>query len=90
MFEGSFKDVSNKFQGCFKKVSKGFQGKIEMCQDISKRFHGCFKNVSIKLCFAILLLHVKHRSYPSRRRACYTFSIVQTHVLQNYQAEIQT
>ena len=82
-FIKSFKGVSRKFQGCFKEI-------LRMFQDISKRFHVCFKNVSIKLCFAILLLHVKHRSYPSRRRACYTFSIVQTHVLQNYQAEIQT
>ena len=37
---------------------------------ISKTFLGGFKNDSMKFCFAILLLHGSHRSYPSRRRAC--------------------
>ena len=30
---------------------------------------GCFKNLLMKFCFAILLLHESHCSYPSRRRA---------------------
>ena len=33
---------------------------------------GCFKNVSMMFCFLIFLLHVSHRSYPSRRRACFS------------------
>ena len=56
LFQGSFKDV----QGSFKKVSGLFY----------ESFQGSFKNVSFKFCFAILLLHGTHHSYPNRRRAC--------------------
>ena len=37
--------------------------------------HRCFKNVLVKFCFAILFSHVSHRSYPSRRRACFTQNV---------------
>ena len=47
----------------------------ESVKCVSRKYHkkypGCFKKVSIKFCFAFLLLHGSHRSYPSRRRACF-------------------
>ena len=46
----------------------------ESVKSVSNRFYekiqGSFKNLSMKFCFAILLLHKSHCSYPSRRRAC--------------------
>ena len=62
-FEGSFKDVFKKFQGCLKKVSRVFQ------ENFTKSFMGVSK-VSMKF-FSICLTHESHRSYPSRRRACF-------------------
>ena len=35
--------------------------------ELGKKFQGYFKNISMKFCFAILLLHESHRSYPSSR-----------------------
>ena len=56
------KEVSRVLKESVKCVSRKFQ----------KQFQGHFKNVSMKFCFAILILHGSHRSYPSRRRACYS------------------
>ena len=63
VFQDSFIDILRKFQGCLIKVSSVFQ---ENC-----KFQGCFKNVSMKFCLTNLMLHGSHRSYPSRRRACF-------------------
>ena len=75
MFQGSFKVVTWKVEGCswrprklqwyFKKVSSVF------LENSIEKFQGCFKNVSMNFCFAVLFLHVSHRSYPSRRRVCF-------------------
>ena len=65
VFQGIFKDVLRNFQGCVEKVSSVFQ------ENFNKKFQGRFKNVSMKFCFAILFSHGSHRSYPSRRRACF-------------------
>ena len=54
-------------QNCFKISSRQFQNCFK---DFLTKIQGCFKNVSMRFCFAILLLHGSHRSYPSRRRAC--------------------
>ena len=40
-------------------------------RNFKQKVSGMFQNVSIKFCFAILFLHDSHRSYPSRRRACF-------------------
>ena len=34
----------------------------------------------MKFCFAIMLLHGSHRSYPSRRRACFSIKVVCSHL----------
>ena len=39
---------------------------IKSFKGVSRVFQECFNEVF----FAILFLHVSHRSYPSRRRAC--------------------
>jgi len=45
-----------KFQGCFKGVSRVFQGSFKKTFKVfQKKFH----------------VHGTHRSFPSRRRACY-------------------
>ena len=67
-FKGCFKGVLRQFQRRFKEVSRVFKESVKC---VSKKFQGCFKNVLMKFCFAILLLHGSHRSYPSRRRACF-------------------
>ena len=54
-----------KFPRCLKEESSVFQ------ENFTKKFQRCFKNVSMKFCFAILFLHRSHRSYLSRRRACF-------------------
>ena len=56
-YKESFLGVSRKSQVCFKKIKK-------------KKLQVFFKECSMKFCFAILILHGSHRSYPSRRRAC--------------------
>ena len=63
VFQGSLRQ----FQRCFREVSRAFKERVKC---VSIKFQGCLKNVLMKLCFVILLLHVSHRSYPSRRRAC--------------------
>ena len=57
MFQLRLKGVLSNFKG----VSRVFEESLK----------GCFKSVSMKFCFAILFLHGSHRSYPSRRRACF-------------------
>ena len=59
-------------QRCFEEVSK----KVLACfKTIWKKLQGCFKNVSMKFCLTNFLLHGSHRSYPSRRRACFLLQI---------------
>ena len=62
----SSKGVSRQLQRCFKEVSREFKENIKC---VSRKFQK--KNVSMMCCFAILLFHGSHRSYPGRRRACY-------------------
>ena len=53
------------------KVLRMFQGSFKECfKEVSKVFQGRFKGVSGKFqkCF---MLHGTHRSFPSRRRACF-------------------
>ena len=38
-----------------------------------------FNHNTIKFCFAILFLHGSHRSYPSRRRACFLIFVKHRH-----------
>ena len=64
-FEGSIKGISRMFQGSFKGVSRMFHGSFN---DVLRKFQGCLKIVSS------VLLHGSHRSYPSRRRACFLLS----------------
>ena len=81
-FEGSFKDVLRKFQGCLKKVSSVFlaltlpkiqnfnmRSLFSKFKNFSRVFKESVKCVSRK--FHKKLLHGSHRSYPSRRRACF-------------------
>ena len=64
-FQGSLKTALRKLQGCLKKM-------LSVCQEnFKKKLQGCFMNVLSKFHFPILLLQGSHRSYPSRRRACY-------------------
>ena len=58
------KEVKKEFKGSFKDVSSMFQ------ENLKKKYQECVKNVSMKFCCAILL-NGSHRSYPSRRRACF-------------------
>ena len=58
-------------------VSRVSKGSVNVLQEnFNKKFQGCFKNVSMKFCFAIVFSHVSHRSYPSRRRACYSMNVL--------------
>ena len=74
LFQGSFNSVSKVFQRLFRKFSWDFQG---CCHSVSWKLgisgvsKGSFKNISRQYCFLILLLLGSHRSYPSKRRACY-------------------
>ena len=69
---GSFKAVSRQFQRHIKKVSKVFKGRVKcVSRKLKKKLQVFFKECSMKFCFAILILHGSHRSYPSRRRACF-------------------
>ena len=61
------KGVSRHFQRRFKEVSRV----LASVKCVSRKFQWCFKNILMKFCFAILLLHGSHRSYPSRRRVCF-------------------
>ena len=56
-----FKEISRVFKECLKCVLK----------EILRTFQVYLKNVSMKFCFAILLLHGTHHSYPSRGSACF-------------------
>ena len=76
-----FKCVLKKLQGYFKSASNVVERKITKCSkevsslfqrnsnNVSIVFQSSFKGVSRKFCF--LILHGTHRSYPSRRRACF-------------------
>ena len=78
VFQGRFKKVSRAFQTIFKGVTWNFQGCI---QSVSKVFQKCFKSVSKSVSKVFqqnvqgvsrsLMLHGTHRSYLSRRRACF-------------------
>ena len=63
LFLGSLKVVLRKFQGCLKKVSS-VSKKISL--KVSRIYQESLNEVSIAIS-----LHESHRSYPSRRRACY-------------------
>ena len=67
MFQESFKGVVRNIEGCFNGVLKGLK-------EVSRKFCVVFRKFSrqllLKFCFAILLLHGTHCSFPSRRRAC--------------------
>ena len=68
-FKSAQKVLEKKFQKCSKEVSRLFQGSFNK---VSKGFQSSFnKGVSRKLCF--LILHGTYRSYPSRRRACFSW-----------------
>ena len=55
-----------------KEVSRAFKESMKcISRNLNNKFQGCFKNVSMKLYFVILFLHISHRSYPSRRMACW-------------------
>ena len=78
MFEKSFNGESRELQGylrgvqrLFQGVSRQFQGSFEKVLRQFRGFIMFFKNVSMKFCFATLLWHESHRSYLSRRRACF-------------------
>ena len=64
-FQGSFKDILRKFPRCFREESSVFQ------ENLKKKTSSVFQRVLTKFCFAILILHGSHRSYSSRRRACF-------------------
>ena len=65
LFQGSFKDLLRKLKGCLKKVSSVFQ------ENFKHNFKGASKMFNeVLLC--IFVLRGPHRSYPSRRRACYS------------------
>ena len=55
------------FQGCFKKDSRVFHRSFKC---VSRKFQGCFQSV-LKGFHISFMLHGTHRSFPSRRRACF-------------------
>ena len=63
-FKWYFKCFSMQFQKVWKEVSRNFK-------TVASVFQENF-NVSMKFCFPTFFLHGSHRSYPSRRRACWT------------------
>ena len=77
VIQGSFKVIWKKFKGCFKAVSKTFQGVSRVFKEVSSVFQEnlkrSFKGVSkmFQWSFAILFFYGSHRSYPSKRRACF-------------------
>ena len=87
VFQERFKVLPRNIEGCFDRVLSGFQGRLKEVhwvfegsfKDVSRMFKEVlsfffqqgFKKVSMKSWFAILFWHESHRSYPSRRRACY-------------------
>ena len=91
VFHKRFKNVSkgplSKFQGGLKKrfrdISRTFHSVFQKCfKDVSRQTFRFFKDVASTIesisrlfCFESLLLHVTHLSYPSRRRACFVFSL---------------
>ena len=54
------KEFVRVFKGCFKGFSSKFQGGFMEFEGVSRVFQGSFKK-----------FHGTHRSYPSRRSACY-------------------
>ena len=84
-FYRSCKDVSRKFQGCFTEVSrvlwersKGVSRKFQWCfRKVAWMLHESFKvfQGSFMKTFRVFqnsfMLHGTHRSFPSRRRACF-------------------
>ena len=82
LFQGSFKGVLRKFKGvkgCLKSVAWVVKGCFKGV-DVSWKFQGCFQSVlnvfqgSFKKIFKVIqrsfMLHITHRSYTSRRKAC--------------------
>ena len=67
MFLETFKGTLRIFKRSSKGVSSEFKGSFK---DISWMLQRCLKKVP-SFSFAILLVHGSHRSYPSRRRACF-------------------
>ena len=72
MFLRRLKGVSRQSQRHSKEVSRVFKESVKcVLRNFKQKVSRVFQNVSIKFCFAILFLHESHRSYPSRRRACF-------------------
>ena len=74
----SFKGASQVSKRSSKGVSRQFQTYSRVLKKVSsvfqENFIKSFKNLSMKFCIAILLQHESHRSYPSRRRACFSLT----------------
>ena len=77
-----FREVSCKFQRHFKKVARSSKKVSRVLQEnfkgVSRVLQGWLRIVSVRVfqgcsVFESLLLLVTHRSYPSRRRACFIF-----------------
>ena len=66
-FQWPFKQVLRRFQESVKDVLRVFLGSLN---GSSRVFQGSFKKM-FKVFQISLMLHVTHRSYPSRRRACF-------------------
>ena len=79
MFNGCFKEVSRMFLGHFKGLSsfKGvlwkFHGRGSF-KGVSRVFQESFKK-TFKVFLKSSMLHGTHRSFPSRRRACFSFQV---------------
>ena len=72
VFLRRLKGVSRQSQRHSKEVSRVFKESVKcVLRNFKQKVSRVFQNVSIKFCFAILFLHESHRSYPSRRRACF-------------------
>ena len=72
VFHESFKELEvsrmfHDFQRCSKSVSKVLQG---CSKSVSKMFQGSFKK-TFKVFQKSFMLNGNHRSFPSRRRACF-------------------
>ena len=72
VFLRRLKGVSRQSQRHSKEVSRVFKESVKcVLRNFKQKVSRVFQNVSIKFCFAILFLHESHRSYPSKRRACF-------------------
>ena len=69
---GCFKEFSRVFHESFmgEEVSRMFQGCFMIFKDVSRVFQESFKK-SFKVFQKSFKLQGTHRSFPSRRRACY-------------------